>query len=138
LNGSRLSQWDVASGVRRVGYRDCKVHRRCDVAVCASGLMSAHEYEAMLCPVLSRASSPVAIPAQISTTWRGLFGMLYGRTCVSVGSCGQDGWDGSDKAGEVGEFQFGEGVSVERGRGGGFGGGVVGCRTGVGVGKSSM
>ncbi len=114
------------------------MHRRCDVAVCASGLMSAHEYEATLWPVLSRASSPVAIPAQISTTWRGLSGMLYGRTCVSVGSCGQDGWNGSDRAGDVSEVQFGEGVSAERGRRGGFGGGVVGCLTGVGVGKSSM
>ena len=64
---------------------------RCAVAVCASGLMSAQEYEAMLWPVLSRASNPVAIPAQISTTWRGLFGMSYGRMCVSVGSCGHVG-----------------------------------------------
>ncbi len=57
---------------------------------------------------------------------------------MSVGSCGQVDCDGSDGAGEVGGFQFGEGVSVERGRVGGFGGGVVGGRTGVGVGKSSM
>ena len=114
------------------------MHRRCDVAVCASGLMSAHEYEAMLCPVLSSASSPVAIPAQISTTWRGLLGMLYGRTCVSVGSCGQNGWSVSEGAGDVRGVQFGEGVSDERGRGGAFCGGVVGCLTGVGVGKSSM
>ena len=38
----------------------------------------------------------------------------------------------------MGEPQFGEGVSVERGREGGLSGGVVGCRTEVGVGKSSM
>ena len=57
---------------------------------------------------------------------------------MSVGSCGQDGWDGCGVAGEVGEFKFGEGVSDERGREGGFRGGVVGGWTGVGVGKSSM
>ncbi len=57
---------------------------------------------------------------------------------MSVGSCGQVDWDGCGVVGEVGEFQFGEGVSVERGREGGFGGGVAGGRTEVGVGKSSM
>ncbi len=57
---------------------------------------------------------------------------------MSVGSCGQDGWVGGGGAGEVGEFLLGEGVNVERGREGGFGGGVVGCRTEVVVGKSSM
>ena len=64
LNGSRLSQWSVESRVRRMGYRVCRTDIRWAVAVCASGLMSVHEYDAMRCS----ARSPVAIPAQISTT----------------------------------------------------------------------
>ena len=139
LNGILRSQWTVESGVRRVGYRVCRTDIRWAVAVCASGLMSAHEYEAMWCPARSSASSPVAIPAQISITCRGLLGVRYGRMCVSDGSCGQrSAGGGNGVLGEVGVVQLGVGVSPERGRVGGFSGGVVGCRAERGVGKSSM
>ena len=67
LNGRRLSQWSVEAGVRSVGYRERIIERRWDIAVCASGLMSAQEYEAMRCPARSKASRPMAT-AQISTT----------------------------------------------------------------------
>ena len=139
LNGSRRSQWMVEPLGRRVGYRVCSADIRWAVAVCASGLMSAHEYEAMRCPARSSASSPVAIPAQTSTTWRGLLGVLYGLMRVSDGSCGQGVvGEGIGGIGEVGGVQLGVGVRFERGRVGRFGGGVVGCRAEKGVGKSSM
>ena len=139
LNGSRRSQWMVEAGVRRVGYRVCRTDNRWAVAVCASGLMSAHEYEAIRCPARSRASSPVAIPAQISTTCRGRLGVLYGLMCVSDGSCGQGtGGGSSGESGGVGGVQFGVGVRSERGRVGGSCGGVAGCRAEEGDGKSSI
>ncbi len=58
--------------------------------------------------------------------------------CVSDGSCGQVVCDGSGGVGEVGGVQVGEGVRFERGRVGGFSGGVGGSRAEVGDGKSSM
>jgi hypothetical protein len=110
-----------------VGYRVCRTDMRWAVAVCASGLMSAHEYEAMWCPARSSASSPVAIPAQISITCRGLLGVQYGRMFASDGSCGQRLVGvGRGVLDDVGGVQLGVGGSSESGRVGGFNGGVVG------------
>ena len=47
------------------------------MAVCASGSMSAHVYEATAWPALRIASSPVAMPPRSSTKCRGLWGRVY-------------------------------------------------------------
>ncbi len=54
---------------------------RWDVAVWASGLMSAHMYKAPMWLALSIDSSPMAMAAQASTMWSGRF-----RTRCKVGS----------------------------------------------------
>ena len=139
LKGSQRSHPTKASAGSCWGCRAWRASRRWEAAVWASGLISAHEYEAMWWPARSNASSPVAIPAQISTTCRGLLGVRYGRMCVSDGSCGQRSAGGGSRVfGEVGGVQLGVGVSPESGRVGGFSGGVVGCRAERGVGRSSM
>ncbi len=54
------------------------------MAVCASGSMSAHVYEAIESPAFRAASSPVAIPPQNSTMYRGLCGIEYRGSCARV------------------------------------------------------
>ena len=49
-----------------------------------SGVVSAHVYFFMWCPVLRRASSPAAVPPYISRMVRGRFGILYTVRCVGV------------------------------------------------------
>ena len=49
----------------------------CVVAVCASGSMSTHVYDATAWPDLRIDSSPVAMPPHNSTRWRGLRGRVY-------------------------------------------------------------
>ena len=71
------------------GKRLCRSRSRWEVAMCASGLMSAQVYEAIWCPTLRKASSPVAIPAQISTRWSGLEGAVHCRPARSEGLSGQ-------------------------------------------------
>ena len=75
--GRRVSHPSIASGGSR---RGCLSRRRaslCEMAVCASGSMSAHVYEATAWPDLRTASSYVAMPPHSSTKWMGLWGRMY-------------------------------------------------------------
>ena len=75
--GRRVSHPSMAS---RGSRRGCRMWRReslCEVAVCASGSMSTHVYEATAWPDLRIDSSPVAMPPHNSTRWRGPWGRMY-------------------------------------------------------------
>ena len=75
--GRRASHPSIASMGRRLGCLFLSIASLCDVDVCASGSMSAHEYEATAWPALRTASSPVAMPPQSSTMCRGREGRVY-------------------------------------------------------------
>ena len=87
--GKRVSHPSMAS---RGSRRGCRMWRReslCEVAVCASGSMSTHVYDATTWPALRIDSSPVAMPPHNSTRWMGLWGRMYLGVSAraSVGGC---------------------------------------------------
>ena len=64
------------------------------MAVCASGPMSTHVYEAYSWPALRIASSHVAMPQHISTKWMGLWGRVYLEMFVSMAGEGVSSSEG--------------------------------------------
>jgi hypothetical protein len=87
--GRRVSHPSMASWGSRRGCLFLRRASLCEVAVCASGSMSTHVYEATDWPDLRTASSLVAIPPHSSTRWMGLWGRMYlGMSArVSFGGC---------------------------------------------------
>ena len=121
----RVSYPSIASRGRK---RGCRLYSRvslCAVAVCASGSMSAHVYEASAWHAFRTASNHVAMPPQSSTIGMGLWGRMY---LIRM-----------DTRGEEGGMSLGEGL---RGLGvpvggvcreidvGQIGKGLVGCSEG--------
>ncbi len=101
LKGSRRSHPSSAEGGSLSWWRFWRRRRRWEVAAWASGLMSAHEYVAIVCPALRRASRPVEMPAQISTTCSGRLGGVYRLQCRRDGFVCQ-GWVRGPVGGGVG------------------------------------
>ncbi len=84
-SGRRLSHCCIDVRGSCAAYCWCSCVRRCFIAVCASGFVSAHMYVRMWCHVRSRPSSPAAVPPYISRTVMGCCGILYKARCWGVG-----------------------------------------------------
>ena len=85
--GRRVSQPSLASGGRRRRCRLCSRASLCVVAVCASGSMCAHVYDATAWPAFRTASSHGAMPPQSFTGWMS----LWGRMSLGMVARGEDG-----------------------------------------------
>ena len=75
--GRRVSHPSIASKGSRRGCRSWRRASLCEVAVCASGSMSTHVYEATAWSDLRTDSRPGAMPPHNSTRWMGLWGRMY-------------------------------------------------------------
>ena len=91
------------------------------IAVCASGSMSTHVYEATAWPDLRTDSSSVSMPPHNSTRWMGLWGRMYLGMSVRAGFGGGLEGLGFPVSGVRGEIDAGQ---TEKG--------LIGCSTGGG------
>jgi hypothetical protein len=83
--GSRVPHPRVASGGRSSEYWRCSWLSSCIMAVCASGYIPDHVYDAIARPVFRNASRTVAIPPQSSTRCSAMFGSLKSGMLASDG-----------------------------------------------------